>query len=58
MRATDRAALGWTDIEPYFDRALQLDEPACTTWLAELAEQRPDVAKAVRALHVPSCARR
>jgi serine/threonine protein kinase len=50
MHATDRAELAWTDIEPYFDRALQLDEQACTTWLGELAEQRPDVAKAVRAL--------
>jgi serine/threonine protein kinase len=50
MHATDRAELAWTDIEPYFDRALQLDEAACTTWLGELDEQRPDVAKAVRAL--------
>lgn len=50
MQATDRKELPWTDIEPYFDRALQLDEETCTTWLGELAEQRPDVAKAVRAL--------
>ncbi|MGH8236277.1 MAG: protein kinase domain-containing protein, partial [Steroidobacteraceae bacterium] len=50
MHATDGVELSWTDIEPYFDRALQLDEQSCSTWLGELAERQPDVAKAVRAL--------
>ncbi len=50
MHATDGAELSWTDIEPYFDRALQLDAQTCTSWLGELAERKPDVAKAVRAL--------
>ena len=50
MQAPDREELPWTDIEPYFDRALQLDEFACATWLGELDEQRPRVAQAVRAL--------
>jgi uncharacterized protein involved in exopolysaccharide biosynthesis len=35
---------------PFFDRALQLDELACATWLGELAESQPNVAQAVRAL--------
>jgi len=50
MQAPDREELLWTDIEPYFDRALQLDAPACATWLGELDERRPDIAKAVRTL--------
>jgi eukaryotic-like serine/threonine-protein kinase len=50
MHAINPAELAWTDIEPYFDRALQLDEQACTTWLGELAGQHPGIAKAVRAL--------
>jgi len=50
MHATDRKDLPWTEIEPYFDRALQMDDQSCTTWLGELQEQHPDVAKAVRAL--------
>jgi serine/threonine-protein kinase len=50
MQAPDREELPWTDIEPYFDRALQLDEHSCATWLGELDEQSPPVAKAVRAL--------
>jgi len=50
MYATDRKDLAWTDIEPYFDRALQMDERSCTTWLCELDQHQPDVAKAVRAL--------
>jgi serine/threonine-protein kinase len=50
MQAPDRQELPWTDIEPYFDRALQLDSPSCATWLGELDERRPDIAKAVRTL--------
>ncbi len=50
MQAPDRQELPWTDIEPYFDRALQLDEQSCSTWLEELAGNQPDVAQAVRAL--------
>ena len=50
MQALEREELPWTDIEPYFDRALQLDRQSCITWLGELDERRPDVAKAVRAL--------
>ena len=50
MHATDRKDLPWTEIEPYFDRALQMDAQSCTTWLRELQERQPDVAKAVRAL--------
>ena len=50
MQVPDREELAWTDIEPYFDRALQLEAQACATWLDELDEGRPDVAKAVRAL--------
>lgn len=50
MQAPDRQELPWTDIEPYFDRALQLDDASCTTWLDDLAERQPRVAKAVRAL--------
>jgi serine/threonine protein kinase/tetratricopeptide (TPR) repeat protein len=50
MHATDRKDLPWTDIEPYFDRALQMDDPSCATWLGELDRHQPDVAKAVRAL--------
>jgi len=50
MQAPDREELPWTDIEPYFDRALQLDTPSCATWLGELDERRPDIAQAVRTL--------
>ena len=50
MHATERKDLPWTDIEPYFDRALQMDDCSCTTWLGELDQHQPDVAKAVRAL--------
>jgi serine/threonine-protein kinase len=50
MQVPDREELAWTDVEPYFDRALQLDGQSCATWLEELDERRPDVAKAVRAL--------
>ena len=50
MHATGRNGLAWTDIEPYFDLALQLDEQSCTTWLGELADSQPDIALAVRAL--------
>lgn len=50
MQAPDRQELPWTDIEPYFDRALQLDDASCTTWLDELADRQPQVAKAVRGL--------
>ena len=50
MHATGREGLAWTDIEPYFDRALQLDEQSCATWLGELADSQPNVAQAVRAL--------
>ena len=41
MQAPDREELPWTDIEPYFDRALQLDEHSCATWLGELDEHQP-----------------
>ena len=50
MHATGGEQLSWTDVEPYFDRALQLDEQTCSTWLGELDERQPNVAKAVRAL--------
>lgn len=50
MHATGRNELAWTDIEPYFDRALQLDEQSCATWLGELADSQPNLAPAVRAL--------
>jgi serine/threonine protein kinase len=50
MQASERKDLPWTDIEPYFDRALQMDEQSCTTWLGELDRQQPNVAEAVRAL--------
>jgi hypothetical protein len=50
MHATGRNELAWTDIEPYFDRALQLDEQSCATWLGELADSQPNLALAVRAL--------
>src|SRR5262245_9804062 len=50
MQALDREELPWTDIEPYFDRALQLDASSCATWLGELDERRPDISKAVRTL--------
>jgi serine/threonine protein kinase len=50
MQAAGREEVPWTDVEPYFDRALQLDEQSCATWLGELDERRPEVAKAVRAL--------
>ena len=50
MQALDREELPWTDIEPYFDRALQLDGQSCATWLEALDEQRPAVARAVRTL--------
>jgi eukaryotic-like serine/threonine-protein kinase len=50
MHATDRKDLPWTEIEPYFDRALQMDDQSCTAWLRELDERQPDVARAVRAL--------
>jgi eukaryotic-like serine/threonine-protein kinase len=50
MQAPDRVELPWTDIEPYFDRALQLDAPSCDSWLDELDERRPDIARAVRTL--------
>jgi hypothetical protein len=50
MQALDREELPWTDVEPYFDRALQLDGQSCATWLEALDEQRPEVAKAVRTL--------
>ena len=39
MHATDRKDLPWTEIEPYFDRALQMDDQSCTTWLGELQER-------------------
>ena len=45
MHATDRQDVPWTDIEPYFDRALHMDDRSCTTWLGEVAELRPDVAR-------------
>ena len=50
MYATGRQELAWTEIEPYFDRALQLDEQSCATWLGELADSQPNIALAVRAL--------
>src|SRR6185436_7225928 len=50
MQALDREELPWTDIEPYFDRALQLDAPSCAAWLGELDERRPEIANAVRTL--------
>ena len=50
MHAIGGAELPWTAIEPYFDRALQLDEQSCSLWLSELDATHPDVAKAVRAL--------
>jgi hypothetical protein len=50
MQAAGREEVPWTDVEPYFDRALQLDEQSCATWLGELDERRPEVAKAVRGL--------
>jgi serine/threonine-protein kinase len=50
MQAPDCEELPWTDIEPFFDQALQLDEHSCATWLGELNQQRPRVAAAVRAL--------
>ena len=37
MQAPDREELPWTDIEPYFDRALQLDR-----WTADLEDPPPD----------------
>jgi len=50
MQAADREELPWTEIEPYFDRALQLDPQSCGTWLGELEDRLPLVGKAVRAL--------
>lgn len=50
MQVPAREELPWTDIEPYFDRALQLDLQSCVTWLGELDDRRPEIAKAVRAL--------
>lgn len=50
MEVSGSQDLAWTDIEPYFDRALQLDPQSCATWLGELDERRPEVATAVRGL--------
>lgn len=47
MHATGRQELAWTEIEPYFDRALQPDEQSCATWLGELADSQPNIALAV-----------
>src|SRR5262249_45375832 len=50
MQVSSRQELAWTDVEPYFDLALQLDAQSCATWLHELDERRPEVARAVRGL--------
>src|SRR5690242_14176481 len=50
MQAPHSVELPWTDIEPYVDRARQLDAPSCESWLDELKDRRPDIARAVRTL--------
>ena len=40
----------WATLKPYFDRALDLDETARSTWLAELRQQDPAVCEAVERL--------
>lgn len=40
----------WSEIEPLFDQAVQLDEQQRTRWLAQLDVTQPDVAQAIRQL--------
>ena len=40
----------WATLKPYFDRALDLEEPARSAWLAELRQQDPAVCEGLERL--------
>jgi eukaryotic-like serine/threonine-protein kinase len=50
MKTSEHELPPWTELEPYFDRALQLDPQECESWLAQLSTTRAEVAQAVRRL--------
>jgi tetratricopeptide (TPR) repeat protein len=40
----------WREVSPYLDKALELDSPARESWLADLEQEQPEIARELREL--------